>query len=344
VEKQPKTTKPHEHSMPFFSRTFLAETRTSYAFNTSCFSVKIEPFDKAEYKSIVEMAELESLTLALVYNASAIIERQWKDMSAEDAKHFAIVNVLEGEMMITNDQGTTMLKSGEFMLTDNTQPRKIFVYKNVKVLIAYISRQVLKRYIPVPAEVLSQVVRVQADEGGKSPFSPILKLWEHLKEGRLEEFSAGISTQFLQDISDTYANKMSGAPRSRHAQRFRSMIKAYVEANLSDPQFSSEAVATEFKISSRYVRYLFSGGERLPLYIQRRRIEESAKLLAGGQYQASSITEIAHRCGFKSSAHFAHCFRAHFHETAREFRQRHQQLWQGKVPQPEIEKKLAARK
>jgi AraC-like DNA-binding protein len=310
--------------MNFFSKTFS----TGYTLSTSCFHVRVEPFDKALSKSIVEIAELDSLTLALVHNASAMIERKLENFSSEDAKHFAIMNVLEGEMMVTSEQGTSLLKSGEFVLTDNTQPRKIFVYKSVSVLIAYISRSVLKRYIPVPAEVLSQVVRIQLDENGQSPFSPILKLWDHLKEGKLEEFSVGISTQFLQDISEVYGRQMSSTPRSRHAQQFRSMIRQYVEANLGNPELSIESVAAEFKISSRYVRMLFTGGERLPLYIQRRRIEESAHLLAGGPHQAASITEIAYLCGFKSSAHFARCFRAHFHETARDFRQRHLQLWQ----------------
>lgn len=325
--------------MPFFSKTFSAETRSSYALNTSCFSVKIEPFDKATYKSVVEIAELESLTIALVYNSSAMIERKWENMSGEDAKHFAIMNVLEGEMMVTGAQGTTLLKSGEFVLTDNTQPRKIFVYKHVKVLIAYLPRGVLQRYIPVPAEVLSQVIRVPTDENGESPFSPILKLWEHLKEGKLEEFSVGISTQFLQDISDAYAQQIAGAPRTRHVQRLRTMIRKYVEANLCDPEFSVESVATDFKISTRYVRSLFTGGERLPIYLQRRRIEESAKLLAGGPHQASSITEIAYRCGFKSAAHFARCFRSHFHETARDFRKKHQQLWGQSSPPQEPSQK-----
>lgn len=312
--------------MPFFSKSFSAETRSSYELKTSCFSVKIEPFDKATYKSVVEIAELKPLTLALVYNASAIIERTWEDMSGEDANHFAILNVIEGEMMIASDQVTTLLKSGEFILTDNTQLRKMFVYRSVRVLIAYMSRSVLKLYIPAPAEVLSQVIRVRMDESGRSPFSPILKLWEHLKEGRLEEFSVGISTQFLQDISDTYAQQMPRAPRSKHIQQLRSMIRKYVEANLCNSKFAIESVASEFKISSRYVRVMFAEGERLPLYLQRRRIEESAKLLAGGPYQSSSISEIAHRCGFKSSAQFARCFRKHFQESARDFRQRHQLL------------------
>ena len=73
---------------------------------------------------------------------------------------------------------------------------------------------------------------------------------------------------------------------------------------------------------------LFAGGERLPLYIQRRRIEESAHLLADGPHLAASITEIAYLCGFKNSAHFSRCFRSHFHETARDFRRRHLLLWQ----------------
>ena len=312
--------------MPYVSKNVAAKTREGYSLDTSCFSATIEPLDKGAYKFIVEIVELQSLTLALVCNTSAIIERKWEDMSAEDAKHFAIMNVLEGEMMITASRGATLLKSGEFLLTDNTQPLKIFVNRTVKVLIVYAPRSVLKRYIPDAAEVLSQVIRIRENDGGRAPFSPILKLWQHLKERQLEEFSVGISNQFLRDISDAYAQHLSRIARSGHALQLKCTIREYIDKNLGNPRLSIASVASEFKISSRYVRSLFAGSERLSVYIQRRRMEKSATLLTSARYQSWSITKIAQRCGFKSSTAFSRCFRSHFHETARDFRSRYLDL------------------
>lgn len=309
--------------MHFFSKVFSAETSSSYALNTACFNVTVEPLDRENYYSSVDVAELGSLTLGLVQNSSSIVTRQGEEYSDPDSKRFTIMHVVEGEMVISHKFGTIPLKAGQFTLIDNSIPRKMFVYNKVKLLLVCCSHATLQQYVPNPASMLSQVLNETLNEAGRPIFCPLLFLWEHLKQGRLQEFSTCIGDEFLKDLSKAYARLNASRVRSKHTQRLFIRIKNYIEKNLHDPQLNAEAIAAEFNISTRYLRSLFQGGEKLTHYIQRRRIENSAELLISPQYQGTSITDIAYLCGFSSSTNFCRTFRSIFNETARDFRHRH---------------------
>lgn len=312
--------------MQFFSKVFSAETSSSYSLNTACFSVDINPLDKGNYFSAVEVAELGLMTLALVQNRSAIVVRKGEVASSQAQRRYSISYVAEGEMMISHQHGTTAMKQGQFVLMDNSHTRKMFIYKSVKLLLVCVPQLVLQRYLPNIEEVLGQVMVDHASGSKASPFFSLLALWEHLKQGDLEEFSTNIGDEVLNDIAAVFVQHSARRTRSRHALQLISRIRQYIEANLADPALTAESISAEFKVSSRYLRLLFQDSERVSQYIQRRRIEESARLLCSPQHRLCSITDIAYQCGFNSSTHFARCFKAHFNESARVFRQRHLQM------------------
>ncbi|HHX82482.1 MAG TPA: helix-turn-helix transcriptional regulator [Pseudomonadaceae bacterium] len=312
--------------MQFFSKVFSANTCSGYSLNTACFNVDVQPMDKESYKSAVDVAELGSLTLSLVNSRSSIVTRKAENPNSPGARRYTIMYAVDGEMMIANNLGTSILKRGQFILIDNCLPRKMFVYKNVKLLLVCVERKLLQQHIPMLDEVVAQILPEPLMSEDRPLFSPILALWENLKHGDLEEFATSLGEELLNDIGKAYLQHDQSRQRSRHVLRLTLRIKQYIEANLANSKLSAETIAAEFQISTRYLRSLFQGGEKITHYIQRRRIEESARLLSSPQHRASTITDIAYLCGFNSSTHFARCFRSQFNETARHFRSRHMQM------------------
>lgn len=288
--------------------------------------------DKANYYSTVDVAELGNLTVGLIHNRSSIVCRKTDECGDSGSKRFTIMYAVDGELSISNPKSTITLKKGQFVLIDNSVPRKMFVYNSVNLLLICVTGSVLQRYVHEPGDVNGQIMQEPLNSQGHALFSPLLSLWEHLKAGDLDEFYTSIGEELLHDIGATYARSVLHC-RSRHRLRIIQRIKQYIECHLGDPGLSMESIASTFQISSRYLRSLFQGSERLPAYIQRRRIEESAKLLTNPMYQASSITEVALLCGFNSSTHFSRCFKEKFHSTPRNFRQRHLQMESGALPQ-----------
>jgi AraC-like DNA-binding protein len=94
--------------------------------------------------------------------------------------------------------------------------------------------------------------------------------------------------------------------------RLRS-VKAYIEANLSDPNLSLTTIARHNRISLRYLHQLFrETGMSASDWMRSRRLQRCHDSLASPSCSTQSITEIAYSMGFSSSSHFSNQFRAYF--------------------------------
>lgn len=85
----------------------------------------------------------------------------------------------------------------------------------------------------------------------------------------------------------------------------------YVTRNLAEP-LSLEAVARAACFSPYHFHRIFRGlmGETLAAFVKRVRLERAVYLLA--HRKGTSLTEIAHACGFSSSSDFSRSFRGHY--------------------------------
>ena len=93
----------------------------------------------------------------------------------------------------------------------------------------------------------------------------------------------------------------------------RERIKAFVRANLSDPDLSIGTVARRMGCSVRYLHRAFEAeGTTLQKYIWNTRLDQSRALLAVPGLWSGSITQMALRCGFSSTSHFSRLFRQRF--------------------------------
>lgn len=293
-------------------------TNHLYTLNTELFSVEVEPADRSRYRAHAETAALGALTLARVTTNGAVVSRKNEQFQDPNFKRFTLMYVLEGDIVVSHHLGTSNMKTGEFTLLDNSHPRKMLVYDHVKLFLISVPSQVLQRYIPVPEAVLGQTLFAGGSDKDDSLFMPLLRLWEPLKQGCLRDFAPSISDRFLGSIARVYNGQFPALGST--AVRRVTEAKQWVESGLGNPDLSVEAIAEGMGVSSRYLRGLFHGTEKLSHYILRRRLEESASQLADIANQYSSITAIALRCGFNSPAHYSRAFRKHYGQTPRSYR------------------------
>ncbi len=106
--------------------------------------------------------------------------------------------------------------------------------------------------------------------------------------------------------------------KSEYARRLNRVID-YINHNLGE-DLSLDHLAEIANFSKFHFHRIFSAetGESLGAYIQRLRLEKSAGLLVA--LIENPITEIAHICGFSSSAVFSRAFRECFGMTPRDWR------------------------
>ena len=62
------------------------------------------------------------------------------------------------------------------------------------------------------------------------------------------------------------------------------------------------------------------GGEKMSVYILRRRLEECARQIGNPSWNAHTLTEIAFSWGFNSAAHFSRTFLEKYGMPPREYR------------------------
>ncbi|MER5967584.1 helix-turn-helix domain-containing protein [Streptomyces sp. NPDC002057] len=88
-------------------------------------------------------------------------------------------------------------------------------------------------------------------------------------------------------------------------------IRVFVNQNLGDRSLRPETIAAHHHVSVRHVHKVFvHEGTTLSRWIQRRRLEECRRELGRTGVPSVSVSAVARRWGFTSSAHFSRCFRA----------------------------------
>lgn len=102
----------------------------------------------------------------------------------------------------------------------------------------------------------------------------------------------------------------------------RQRIVAFIDAHLADEGLGAATIAAEFGYSTRQIHRLFhdGGGVSIAEHVWLRRLERSFDDLRRAG-DGETITEIAFRWGFSSSAHFSRVFRERFGISPRECRQ-----------------------
>ena len=124
-----------------------------------------------------------------------------------------------------------------------------------------------------------------------------------------------LGEQFMDLIAlalNSEPDRQSTDEQSIQLARLRS-VKAYIEANLGDPNLSLTTIARKNGISLRYLHHLFRlVGISASEWLRLQRLQRCHDLLVAPQHAHRSITEIAYSMGFSSSSHFSNLFRAHF--------------------------------
>lgn len=100
-----------------------------------------------------------------------------------------------------------------------------------------------------------------------------------------------------------------------------SRVCRYVETNLGDPDLSINTLATEERVSPRYVQKLFeAAGQSFSSYLRARRLERCRAELVDPLHEKTSVSDICFRWGFNDPAHFSRVFRERYGASPRTFR------------------------
>lgn len=107
------------------------------------------------------------------------------------------------------------------------------------------------------------------------------------------------------------------------AADLRRRVDAYVVDHLADPHLGPEDIARAHYISVRALHRMFADDDcSVGALIRRRRLQSARRRLLDPRDADTTLTEIAHSCGFGDLASFSRRFKQEFHEAPATYRRR----------------------
>jgi AraC-like DNA-binding protein len=301
-----------------------AGRRTSYwneVYTSHFAQVAFDPVSRENFQAELRTSSMGPLSFARVSYNAAEVERTRSHIDRTRERFLSFVLHLRGRGVFTHYGHETTIDDGDFTLSDNAEPHHLRLQGPADVIILRCPPDVLKPYLPSPERLCGR--RLPAHEGFTRTAAAMMRsLVDQLEHGVSPQFNQRVVHNVLEVMATSYALVFDeGVPDRSIAGARRMQARRFIEAHLKEPDLTAAAVAQAVEVSPRYLRMVFATEhETVSEYILRRRLEESARLLASSLWLGHTITEIAFANGFNSSPHFTRAFRRQYGITPRQYR------------------------
>ena len=280
--------------------------------------------DLASFAPGMARTTLGGLWVAQMMSSASVVHHAREHVAAtQEAMFFLKIQLSGGSARVSQDGREVSLQVGDFAVIDSTRPYHMTFDAPNKMLVFGIPDAVLRRQLAHPERLVA--MRMSYNENLNCILSDFaLRLWRQC-ELNVEHAGSNLASALLNLTAAAY-DKLADAQAigSAHLEALRLRIIHHIERHLGDCELSPKSIAAMLATSSRYVHSIFTrGDETVSRYILRRRLEESARVLASSSHRSLSVSAIAFDYGFASCTNFGKVFREHFGMTPTEYRNEH---------------------
>lgn len=241
---------------------------------------------------------------------------------AQEAPCFWIVLLLEGKLTARQGAVTMDLAEGDMVYGGGNSRTEIDLPADHRLLLVKVPHALpaLRSRSALP----SQISNLIADEAIGRMLSALLRSVADTIVDVSDDQIRPVELALPEFIAATLLDKapvkeLGGAAGARAAILER--VFQSIEMRLSDPNLSIHQIATEHRISPRYLQKLFeSAGESFSQFVKVRRLERCRLDLGSPLHAQRSISEILFQWGFNDSASFSRAFREQYGMSPREYR------------------------
>jgi len=280
-----------------------------------------DPVDPSTFSARLTRTQIGGLRISEVRSAPATIRHTLSQVARSQESSFFLVVQLEGTSCNRQNEREARLLPGDFTLCSSTLPYEMSLPSAARRLVLGVADDALRRHLACADSVLG--VRMSGNRGMSGLLSEFIRsLWT----ADLDTWGPAVTSRLSYTVLDLIAAAYSVMPHAKHevsslATAHRTRIVGYIEAHLRDPGLDPKRIAEACRITPRYLHHLFAQEtETVTQYIQRRRLEESARALVAAPVRGRLVTEIAFDYGFNSLTHFGRVFRNHYGITPSEYR------------------------
>lgn len=234
---------------------------------------------------------------------------------------YMLLLLLGGRMHVGHYGHDSEIGPGDFVLLNGAVTFSLQSREAGEGVLLQVAPRVLRTYLPSPEHFCGLPLR-GGDAIADGAAELAAGLCDRLEQGLPVEYRSRVARTLLDMLATGFSiafdGQLDGSPLicSRNAR-----VRLHIEENLRDPELKPATIASQLKLSPRYLRQIFTASrETLSAYILRRRLEECARELGDPARRDRSITDIAFGWGFNSAPHFTRSFRARFGVSPRDYR------------------------
>lgn len=277
---------------------------------------------EADFSAGLMLSHVGRLGLARLATGRCKIRRTAAHIDLSSPQLYSFIIQANGKGSFSQSGNRAVLSRGDFTLCDHSLPHSRNIDSGAEMLLIRVPAEMIAQYLPCPDLLCGR--RLPAGAGlTPSAVAMIRSLWRDLERGFSSPYEDCLAHHVLEVIATSYA-MVFGSIVNGEGPSGGDLLAAqqFVEDNLHDPDFKPGAIAPALGMAASELGSLFESlGESPRSYLLRRRLEEAARRLRDLRWRGHTIAEVAHCCGFVSTAAFARSFRDAFGLTPTEYRQ-----------------------
>jgi AraC-like DNA-binding protein len=274
-----------------------------------------------DFQGRMRHLELADMRLAVAESSPAVVTHSRAQASRCPDAFFMLHLQLSGHSFNQQTGREVTLSPGSLTLFDSTRPYSVAFSHPTSIMVARIPRSLMREYVTCPEALTLLPLSCSSPAIGLTARF-LRDLWRTsaavTSQPAQHHIIAGLMSLIAAAYASTRGAKVEG---SSHAAVVRIRLLEHIETNLRNPELTPAAIARMGHVSTRYVHLLFKQqGESVRRYVQRRRLEECARVLRDRLRDSKSVTEIACEQGFNSTSQFCRAFRERYGVTPTEYR------------------------
>lgn len=269
----------------------------------------------------IRLDTLATLELSRVTASAQRVRRTPAKISRASEDYFLVSIQTQGQGVVVQDGRRAALGPGDFALYDSTRPYELIFDGHFQQFVLMLPGPTLRSQLR-DTQALTACPVSGTRGAGHLMIGMIQALANDIHA--LEPASAAAVAQSVEHILVAGLRSLPGqaAPSVSQLTAFhREQIRAYVQAQLRDPQLGVTQIAAHLRISPSTVHRVFAGEPcSITDWIWAQRLDAMKRDLCDPVLAARSVSELAFGWGFNDAAHFSRAFRARFGCAARDLR------------------------
>jgi len=262
----------------------------------------------------IKLNRLAGLDFAEVATNAYSLRKTPADVRAEDGRYFFLIYQQSGSSVLFQHGKESLLNSGDSALIDSRYSSEFRYLEGMRQISFHLPCDALERRLNGAKPRVCQAL------SSGDPMGNILGTFIRQISAKHELFDGSESSAMEEALLSMLAPLGDDRESQGGNLRDYARVVAYIDAKLKE-ELSPEMIAREAGVSVRSLYRLFQDRDKsLNTYIRDRRLKRCAEQLKSGDHRHENLTHIAHRWGFKDSAHFSRAFKTSFGMSPREYR------------------------